>query len=44
VIGAISIQDQNTFVDVPENVVDKVLAKNGDYRLRDKTKIVVERA
>ena len=44
IIGAISIQDNNTFVDVPENVVDKVLAKSGNYRLRDKTKIVVERA
>ena len=44
VIGAISIQDDHTFVDVPDNIVDKVLAKNGNYRLRDKTKIMVERA
>ena len=44
VIGAISIQDDHTFVDVPEQFVDKVLAKNGDYRLRDKTKVIVERA
>ena len=44
VIGAISIQDQQTFVDVPEQFVEKVLAKNGNYRLRDKTKIVVEMA
>ncbi len=44
VIGAISIQDDHTFVDVPEQFVDKVLAKNGDYRLRDKTKVMVERA
>ena len=44
VIGAISIQDDHTFVDVPDNIVDKVLAKNGNYRLRDKTKIMIERA
>ncbi len=44
VIGAISIQDDHTFVDVPEQFVEKVLAKNGSYRLRDKSKVVVERA
>ncbi len=44
VIGAISIQDNHTFVDVPEQFVEKVLAKNGSYRLRDKSKVVVERA
>ncbi|MBT3321007.1 MAG: DEAD/DEAH box helicase [Anaerolineae bacterium] len=44
VIGAISIQDDHTFVDVPENVVDKVLSKNGNYRLRNKTKVEIARA
>ncbi|MBT3313647.1 MAG: DEAD/DEAH box helicase [Anaerolineae bacterium] len=44
VIGAISIQDNQTFVDVPEQFVDKVLAKDGNYRLRNNTEIAVERA
>ena len=44
VIGAISIQDSQTFVDVPEQFVDKVLAKEGNYRLRNNTQISVERA
>ena len=44
VIGAISIQDNQTFVDVPEQFVDQVLAKGDNYRLRNKTKIAVERA
>lgn len=44
VIGAISIQDDHTFVDVPEQFVEKVLEKNGSYRLRNKTKVRVERA
>ena len=43
-IGAISIQDNHTFVDVPEQFVDKVLEKDGSYRLRNKTPIAVERA
>ncbi len=43
-IGAISIQDSQTLVDVPEQFVDQVLAKNGDYRLRNKEKIVIEKA
>jgi ATP-dependent RNA helicase DeaD len=33
-IGAISIQDHHTLVDVPEQYVDQVLAKNGSYRVR----------
>ncbi|NOY99635.1 MAG: DEAD/DEAH box helicase [Chloroflexi bacterium] len=44
VIGAIHIQDQSAFVDVPEQFVDKVLSKNGDYRLRSKEMMMVERA
>ncbi len=44
VIGAISIQDDHTFVDVPEQFVEKVLANNGNYRLRNKTKVTVARA
>jgi ATP-dependent RNA helicase DeaD len=43
VIGAIHIQDQQTMVDVPEQFVDKVLSKNGTYRLR-KEVMAVERA
>ena len=33
-IGRISIQDNSTLVDVPEQYVSKVLAKNGNYRIR----------
>ena len=33
-IGAIKIQDQHTLVDVPEQYVAQVLAKNGSYRMR----------
>ena len=33
-IGAIKIQDQQTLVDVPEQYVAQVLAKNGSYRMR----------
>ena len=33
-IGRISIQDNSTPVDVPEQYVSKVLAKNGNYRAR----------
>ncbi len=44
-LGAIHIQDQQTFVDVPEQFVDKVLAKNGNYRLRSNKEIMnVEKA
>lgn len=42
-IGAIQIQDQQTFVDVPERFVDKVLAKNGSYRMR-KQKVTIAAA
>jgi ATP-dependent RNA helicase DeaD len=34
VIGRISIQDRTTLVDVPERFVPQVLAKNGNYRIR----------
>jgi ATP-dependent RNA helicase DeaD len=34
VIGKISIQDQNTLLDVPEQFVKQVLAKSGNYRIR----------
>ncbi len=44
VIGAIRIQDTCTFVDVPEEFVDQVLAKNGSYRLRSRETLQVERA
>jgi ATP-dependent RNA helicase DeaD len=33
-IGKIHIQDKYTLVDVPEKFVSKILAKNGDYRIR----------
>jgi ATP-dependent RNA helicase DeaD len=33
-IGKIMIEDQHTLVDVPEQFVEKVLAKRGNYRLR----------
>jgi ATP-dependent RNA helicase DeaD len=44
VIGAIRIQDERAFVDVPVQFVDQVLAKNGVYRLRSKEMMLVERA
>ncbi|OQX64849.1 MAG: hypothetical protein B5M51_02430, partial [Anaerolinea sp. 4484_236] len=45
VLGAIHIQDQQTLVDIPQQFVDKVLAKNGSYRLRsNKELMMVERA
>ena len=44
-LGAIHIQDQQTFVDVPEQFVDQVLSKNGNYRLRSNKEIMtVEKA
>ncbi|MEZ4867246.1 MAG: DEAD/DEAH box helicase [Caldilineaceae bacterium] len=42
-IGAIHIRDQHTLVDVPEEFVGRVLAKAGDYRIRQH-QITVERA
>ncbi|MBN1304820.1 MAG: DEAD/DEAH box helicase [Anaerolineales bacterium] len=33
-IGAIHIDDQQTLVDVPEKFVNKVLARNGKYKIR----------
>ncbi len=33
VIGKIYIQDQNTFLDVPEKFVKQVLSKSGNYRI-----------
>lgn len=44
VIGAIHIQDQQTFVDIPEQFADQVLAGNGDYRLRSKDRLNVKKA
>jgi ATP-dependent RNA helicase DeaD len=42
-IGAIKIRSEHTIVDVPEQFVRQVLAKNGDYRVR-KQQITIERA
>ena len=42
-IGKIRIEDKHTLVDIPEQFVDKVLAKNGDYRI-GKHKFALERA
>ncbi len=36
-IGAIKIHDHQTLVDVPEQYVDQVLAKNGSYRVRSQS-------
>ena len=36
-IGAIQIHDQQTLVDIPEQFVAQVLAKNGSYRVRQHT-------
>ncbi|HRQ36339.1 MAG TPA: DEAD/DEAH box helicase [Chloroflexota bacterium] len=41
-IGAIQIQEQHTLVDVPEQFVAQVLAKNGKYQVR-KRPLTVER-
>lgn len=41
-IGAIRIQEQHTFVDVPEQYVSQVLEKNGSYRLREQ-KLAIEK-
>jgi ATP-dependent RNA helicase DeaD len=43
VIGAINIRHEHSLVDVPEQFVDKVLSKEGSYRIR-KQPISVERA
>lgn len=43
-LGAIHIQDQQTFVDVPEQFVDQVLAGNGNYRMRNKEVLQIEKA
>ena len=42
-IGKIRIEDMRTLVDIPEQFVEKVLAKNGDYRI-GKHKFALERA
>jgi ATP-dependent RNA helicase DeaD len=34
-IGKIHIENKHTLVDVPEEYVAKVLAKTGDYRIRN---------
>ena len=43
-LGAIHIQDQQTYVDVPEQFVDQVLASNGNYQMRNKTKLQIKKA
>ncbi len=43
VIGAIRIQEQHTFVDVPEQFVEQVLARNGRYQLRRRP-VTIQRA
>jgi ATP-dependent RNA helicase DeaD len=43
-LGAIHIQDQQTYVDVPEQFVDQVLAGNGNYRMRNKETLQIEKA
>jgi ATP-dependent RNA helicase DeaD len=43
VLGAIHIRPEQTFVDVPEQFVDKVLAKRDSYRIRQQ-RVSVERA
>jgi ATP-dependent RNA helicase DeaD len=42
-IGKILIEDQHTLVDIPEQFVEKVLAKKGNYRMR-KQAVTVELA
>jgi ATP-dependent RNA helicase DeaD len=42
-LGKISIQKQHTLVDVPEKLVERVLAKGADYRIGNKT-VAVQRA
>ncbi len=42
-IGAIQIRAEHTIVDVPEQFLQQVLAKNGDYQVR-KQQIMIERA
>ncbi len=42
-LGKISIQKQHTLVDVPENLVGRVLAKGTDYRIGNKA-VTVQRA
>ena len=44
VLGAIYIQDQETLVDIPEKFADKVLAGNGNYRLRTKEYVNIKKA
>ena len=42
-IGKIRIEDNLTFVDVPEVLLDKVMTHNGNYRI-GKHKFALERA
>jgi ATP-dependent RNA helicase DeaD len=42
-LGRIYIEDGRTLVDVPEDLVGKVLSRNGDYRFRRQV-MIVERA
>ena len=43
IIGKIRIEDSHTFVDVPEQFVDKVMTHNGNYRI-GKHKFALEKA
>jgi ATP-dependent RNA helicase DeaD len=42
-IGKIRIEDQRTFVDVPEQFLETVLTHNGNYRI-GKHKVALEKA
>jgi ATP-dependent RNA helicase DeaD len=40
-IGKIRIEEKITFVDVPENLIEKILKHNGNYRIgKDKFNLV----
>jgi len=43
IIGAIKIRAEHTIVDVPQQFMQQVLTKNGDYQMR-KQQITIERA
>jgi len=44
VIGKITIRDQHTLVDVPENYVSRVLGQTGSYNFREHQNVTIERA
>lgn len=43
-IGKILIQDQHTFIDVPEEYVSRVLGQTGAYKFRENQHVTIERA